>query len=343
MNPQRITIPAEDRTFILKEIDHILESGQMAYGKHVSAFEQAFAEFIGVKHAVATGSCTQALEIAVRSLFPHYSRIVMPANTYAATAQAIERSRNRPFMADVDPSNGMMTMESMVEELCPPEGVMMTHIGGNIAPDAENIRDYCRDEHIPLVEDAAHALGSARDGIKAGAIGDVACFSFYPTKVVTVGGEGGMLVTDLDAVDAFARAFRHHGRVKDTRSPQGFSHEMADAGNSCMSEISALIGLTQLQRLPQYIKARGQMAAVYRERFKLVEHGTNWYKCITLDAVPEGIPLQGKVYARPLMEEPAWWHHTRPGASEWSAKHSALPVYNDGTEEDARSILKLLP
>lgn len=336
---QRIRIPFDDMEFAVDRWKEMCESGAFAYGEWVAKFESAWAAVTGKRHCIATGSCTQALEILVRAHRLRGRRVAVPANTYVATAQAVLHAGAFVALTDVG-DDLMLDPAKLPKAPGAVDAVLAVHIGGNVSRGLPAIADYCAERNIPLLEDCAHAHGSTGEGFGSGG---GAAYSFYPTKLLTVGGEGGALVTDSDEVAQYARRFRHHGRTEPghDRMPE----VVMPGHNFCMDEFRALVGWTQIRRLEQYVAARRAAARVYRESFDLVESpGTNHYKILTFDPVRGADWLPSKVYATPLHREPMFGFPAGmfPGAERVCAEHRALPVYNDIGEEEVEAICRNL-
>ena len=338
-----------DRKKIHREIENLFNTGMFAYGHNVKLFEQKFAKFCGRKYGIAMGSCTQAIEVAFRAIFgDRRIKVALPANTYMASANAIINAGHTVQLVDVD-DDMMMSLDGLKNVIDGVGAVMLVHIGGNIAARSMEIRQLCDARGIPLIEDAAHAHGSThpiRSNIKAGMVGHVSAFSFYPTKIMTVGGEGGMLLCDEDFIKKFARAYRHHGRLnpKKGEDPQIYAH-VQSGSNYCMDEIRAIIGMAQLKRLPEFIKNRCHIAYIYHSKFQSTDNsGSNYYKFITMDKIKVKSPditLSGPVYRVPLHLHPYMFEGPGkyPKAEEVCFKHNCLPVYNDMTAEEARFVM----
>ena len=185
---------------ILKEIEITLLSGNLVQGKKVKEFEDKFAKMVGTKFAIATNSCTSALEITIKSLGLKNKKILVPTETFMATANSVILSGNTPVFTDINSSTLYMSYNTIIDRITPDvAAIIIVHMGGLITPEIEKIRNYCVKNKIYLIEDAAHAHGSKYNGkIKtesAGSIGDAGCFSFYPSKVLATG-EGGMITTN---------------------------------------------------------------------------------------------------------------------------------------------------
>src|ERR1041385_6140759 len=200
--------PPEDIERILGEYRAILSNGRfLSQGEHVERFEKAFAAAHHVKFGAATNSGTSALTTIVRALKVTGKRVLVPTNTFAATAFAIVEAGATPVFVDVG-RDLCMDPKDLRRKITGDVGAVVTvHIGGLIAPGTRDLVDICRARGIPLVEDAAPAQGSTLDGKHAGEFGVAAAFSFFSTKVLTTG-EGGLVATNDPAVDAHVRVLR---------------------------------------------------------------------------------------------------------------------------------------
>ena len=175
----------DDRKDILSKVDNILTTGYISQGKYVSEFEQKFAEKIGVVHAIATSSCTSALEISIRALGLKNKKILVTTNTFVASVNSIILSGNIPLIVDIDEETLCMSKESILDNLDDNVGaIMWVHMAGLISPQFFEIKSICDEKNIFIIEDAAHAHGASVDGVMAGNLGEVGCFSFYPSKVL---------------------------------------------------------------------------------------------------------------------------------------------------------------
>jgi dTDP-4-amino-4,6-dideoxygalactose transaminase len=208
----RIVFPTEDRQTVLDLIDESLRTGALTLGPHTERFEAAFAERHGVPHAVAVSSGTAALEVILRAIGVAGADVVVPTNTFFATAGAVLHAGGVPVLADVS-ADTMALSEATVEAALTAgtRVVVMVHIGGLLSPEVGPIAALCQRRGVILVEDAAHAHGASFNGQAAGTFGRAAAFSFYPTKVIT-SGEGGMIVTADEHIKNEALLYRDQGK-----------------------------------------------------------------------------------------------------------------------------------
>jgi perosamine synthetase len=266
-----------DRKEITSKIDEILESGHIAQGKYVAKFENKFADKIGSKYGIATNSCTSALEVSIRALGINNKTILVPTNTFVASVNSIILSGNKPLIVDIDKSTLCMSVDSILKNLTDDvEAIMWVHMAGLISSDIIEIKKMCKDRGIYLIEDAAHAHGAyyydeTHDEIlRAGNIGDVGCFSFYPSKVMATG-EGGMITTNSDDLHDKAKIMRYHGVTRAIGQLEGVDYGVDahyPSQNFRMTETSAIIGLSQLSHLDEFVEKRNWVASKYTEKLK---------------------------------------------------------------------------
>ncbi len=251
----------------LAAVAAVLETGMLTMGPLVEELERELARACETRHALAVSSGTAALHVAVLALdLDPGDEIVVPAYTFPATANVIGLSGLRPVLADVDPVT--MNLDPARVEVGPrTKAILPVHLFGRPAR-IEELPD------LPLVEDAAGALGARRRGRACGSLGRMACLSFHPRKIVTTG-EGGAVTTDDDRVAAAVRGLRNHGwrSLADADMP-------APGLNYRLSDILCAVGLPQLQRLDELLAARTRIASAYAERLAHLP--------VTLPAADEG-------------------------------------------------------
>jgi perosamine synthetase len=247
-----------------RAVAEVLASGFLVQGPRVEEFERLVAERVGVRHAVALTNCTAALATALRSLgVGPGDEVVVAPYSWPATANVVELCGARPIFVDVcaDTFNldaaSLSSMLSAHPDLERVKAVMPVHTFGNPAGITE-VTDVAGFFGVPVVEDAACALGSSIDGRAAGAFGAVGCFSFHPRKIITTG-EGGRLVTDDPDVAAFARTYRNHGQAG---SPSQF---VAAGDNLRLTELQGALGVVQMGKLDRLVASRAELAERYDE------------------------------------------------------------------------------
>src|SRR5712691_537467 len=196
----RVVFTEQDRAEVAAAITDILTSGVLTLGPYTKRFEHDFAAAHQAHRAVATSSGTSALEVVLRSVPVAGRDVIVPANTFYATAAAVISAGGRPVFADIDAETFALSPATVKAALTPDTAaVVLVHIGGLITPQAAELAELCRASGAALIEDAAHAHGATLGGRFAGSFGLAAAFSFYPTKVVTCG-EGGMILTASDGL-----------------------------------------------------------------------------------------------------------------------------------------------
>jgi len=269
-------------------VTEALRADLLTTGPRVEAFERAFAETVGARHAVACSSGTAALHLSMLALDLQPGDVVIaPAITFAATANCARYQGGEVIFADVDPDTGLMTPETLAAAIGRLGGrrlkaVLPVHLSGNVA-DLPGIRRLAEPYGAELVEDACHALGTTMaGGNQPERVGDgrhsaLACFSFHPVKTMTTG-EGGMVTTSDPALAQRLRLYRTHGISRD---PAGFQHhdlafDADGAVNPWIYEMQALgynyrlpdllcaLGLSQLAKLDRFIARRRSLAERYR-------------------------------------------------------------------------------
>lgn len=234
---------------------------KLSQGKYVEKFELNFAEYIEVKHAVAVSSGTAALHVALAAIgIKEGDEVVVPSFSFAATANCALYQGAKPVFADIDQSTYNIDPEKIKEKLTKKtKCIIPMHYAGQPA-DMDPINEIAEKHGIYVVEDAAEAHGALYKGRKAGSLGYVNCFSFYPNKNMTTG-EGGMITTNDDELTAKMRVIRSQGQ--DTRY-----HHVMLGYNYRMTDIQAALGLVQLKRLDWVIKEKAEKARYYNTKIK---------------------------------------------------------------------------
>jgi dTDP-4-amino-4,6-dideoxygalactose transaminase len=248
----------------------VLESGRVNYwtGEEGKAFEADFAKFTGAPHAIAVANGTVALELALHALgIGPGDEVITTSRTFIASASAVVMRGAVPVFADVDPDSQNLTAETVRRAITPrTRAIIAVHLAGWPC-DMDPIVELAREFGLKVIEDCAQAQGALYKGRMVGTLGDAAAFSFCQDKIMTTGGEGGMLVMSDPDVWEKAWAFKDHGKsykaVYHREHPPGFRwlHESFGT-NWRMTEMQAAIGRVLLRRLPQWIEARRRNAAL---------------------------------------------------------------------------------
>jgi len=312
--------PEEDRAFILKEFEKILEGkGFLSNDKFNREFEEAYKKLTGAKYALTVNNGTSAIELSLRTLGLEGKDILMPTNTSAATLFAIVNSGNTPVLCDIG-DDLSLDPDSVEDEITRNTGAVVTvHIGGFISPETYRLKEFCDGMEIYLIEDGAQSVGSSLNGLQQGNFGDMSTTSFFSTKVATTG-EGGMVSTDEEFLYNKADLIRNQAKVREKLKGVYQNYHESLGYNYRMTEVQALMGLTQLARLEEMISTRKKIANVYDQELsgwkffdEPVGSKPNWYKwigkCKNREEVykymkEEGIFMGGMVYEIPLHTMP---------------------------------------
>jgi dTDP-4-amino-4,6-dideoxygalactose transaminase len=260
----------------LQAVAETLRSGWLTLGPRTQAFEEAFAEQLGVRHAIAVSSCTAALHLAylAAGVGPG-DEVIVPAFTFAATAAAVLYCGGTPVFAEiVSRANPNIDPEDVERRITPrTKAVCAVHFGGYAAA-VDRLKEICDARGIALIEDVAHAPSASLHGRKLGAWGMSGAFSFFSNKVLSVG-EGGLLSTDNDDVAAFVRSRRSHAMTSGTWERHKGSTDTYDVVglgfNYRLDEPRAALLLSRLGRLEQEIERRRELTVRYRELLSAVE------------------------------------------------------------------------
>jgi dTDP-4-amino-4,6-dideoxygalactose transaminase len=255
----------EIRDELSAAIARVIDSAQFVLGPQVEALEAEFAEYCGATFAVGTNSGTSALHLALLAVgVQPGDEVITVSLTFWATVAAVLYAGAVPVLVDVDPATCTMDPAAFDRAITKKTKVVLpVHLYGRCA-DMDEIAAVARHHGIVIVEDAAQAVGSSYKGRPAGSLGDIACFSFYPTKNLGAIGEGGMVVTNTQTYAERVRILRDHG------STQKYSHE-ALGYNYRMEAIQAAALLVKLKRVPHWNAARQGLAAEYRRLTNGVE------------------------------------------------------------------------
>lgn len=255
----------------LAAVTETLSSGWLTQGPRVQAFERAFAEHLGIRHAVALSSGTAALHLAYRAAgIGPGDEVIMPSFTFVAAANAVLYCGAQPVFADIIGIENPSLDPADVERRITPRtrAVTPVHFAGYSAP-VDVLADLCRDRGIALIEDSAHAPSTQLDGRMLGTFGLSAAFSFYSNKVLAVG-EGGLLATDSAEVETRVRQLRSQALTTttwDRHHDHAASYDVVDIGFSYrMDEPRAALALSRLSRLEVDIARRRELTLLYRER-----------------------------------------------------------------------------
>lgn len=244
---------------ITEAVEAVLESTRYVKGPELEAFEDTFARKCGVNHAIGVSSGTAAILLALQSTgVGEDDDVFVPGHTFFASVSPVLELGANPVFVDIDPTTYTMDTDDLskaIEQADNPTTILPVHIYGQMA-NMDRISEIAEDHDLDIVEDACQAHFADRGGEKAGTVGDAGAFSFYPSKNMTVAGDGGMLVTDDDDIAEQARMFRNHGRNDD-------GEHVTLGLNYRMDEIHSTVGRKQLQHVEDWNRARNDAASTY--------------------------------------------------------------------------------
>ena len=258
-------IPMSSSDIIQKDIDAVvgvLKTPTLSNGPQIKAFEAAFANYVGIKHAIAVNSGTSGLHLTmISSEVGEEFEVISPSFSFISSANCILYERGKPVFAEIDIRTGNMDPQAVEAAVTPhTKAIIVVHAFGQPA-DLDPIMKIARKHHLYMIEDACESIGSTYKGRSTGLFGDAAVYAFYPNKQMTTG-EGGMIVTNRDDWSELFRSLRNQGR-------DVFNEWLDHARlgyNYRMDEMSAALGLAQLQRIEELIEKRAQVAHWYNER-----------------------------------------------------------------------------
>lgn len=317
--------------------------GSFILGPNVTAFEREFADYVGVKHAIAVANGTESLVLSLRALgIRSGDEVITAPYTFFASSEAIDTVGATPVFADISRDSFTLDPQSIAKKITTKtRAIVVVHIFGHPC-DMNAISEIAKQHKLAVIEDCAQSFGATSYGKRVGSIGDCGSFSFYPTKVLGCYGDGGMVTTNSDAVNEHIRRLRNHGAIKP------FIHVEIGC-NSRLDEIQAALLRLKLKRVAADIEGRRRVAAEYDRRFagtavvapKKPSNGEHVYNLYTVrvpkrDAVrqlltdaqiatslcyPQGLHLQ-EVY-RHLGYQPG----SLPVCEQTTTENLSLPVY----------------
>jgi dTDP-4-amino-4,6-dideoxygalactose transaminase len=319
-------------------------------GPQVAAFENEYAAFIGTGHCVGVANGTDAIEIALRGLgVGQGDEVILPANTFIATAEAVLAVGATPRFVDVESDTGLIDLRSAEARVTPhTKAVIPVHLYGRMV-DMGPVAAFAGKYSLLVIEDAAQAHGASRDGRRAGTIGDVGCFSFYPGKNLGAIGDAGAAVTEDSATADRIRLYRDHGR----RGRD--NHEIAGC-NSRMDPLQAAVLRVKLAHLERWTQARRKVAGSYRAGLAplldweggepqaevhhvfpiLVEDRDELQRALREHGIPTGVHYRQTVPATPAFAPSL----DECPVAEWRARRQlSLPIHPHLDDGDVRRIV----
>lgn len=353
----RVLFSHKEEQAVLK----VLRSGQLAQGETVAAFEEQFASYIGSKYAVAVASGTVALHIALLALgIGPGDEVITTPYSFIASTNAILYVGATPVFVDIGEDFNIDTHKIEAKITRRTKAILPVHLFGYPC-DMKAISHIAERHNLKIVEDACQAHGATYDGTKVGSFGDAGCFSFYATKNMTTG-EGGMIVTDNKKMSEYAKMARSHGsRVR-------YHHEFLGY-NARMTELSAALGMVQLQKLDQCNEKRMSHAAIYNKQLagipslitpKVTERASQVYHQYTVRILRRGNMTRtrlmnvlrrekigfGIYYPIPIHKQRSisdrGYTADAPVAERMSHEALSLPMYPELADTDVRMIADVI-
>ena len=314
-------------------------------GESVSNFEEEFAKYTGTKYAVSVNSGNSALQISLMSLgISDKSKVITPTNSFIASANCIRMVNAQPILSDIDSRDGCIDVSSVTEKA---DAIIPVHIYGNPC-DFDSVKSLAEEQKIPIIEDACQAHGAIFKGKKVGNLSDVGCFSFYPTKNMTVGGDGGMATTNNEEIALKIKSIRDNGRkTKNEFDKLGFTMRL--------NTVNAAIGRIQLKHLYEKNSRRREIVGIYKK--KLAEdcilpeniNGKSVYHQIVIkhekrDEIRKKLTENGIgsaiYYEKPIHMQEIYQEYglTLPNSEKFSKEIMSLPSYPSLTDEQVEII-----
>jgi dTDP-4-amino-4,6-dideoxygalactose transaminase len=362
----RLAVPTIEEDDIQAVVD-VLRSGFLVQGPNVKAFEQEYAAYVGTEHAIAVTNCTCALYLGLLALdVGAGDKVAVCTYSWPATANAIRMVGADPVFVEIEAQTFNMAPAALEAALAKDptiKAVMPVHTFGGSA-DIEKLCAIASAAKVPVIEDAACALGTEQNGKRAGSFGVMGCFSLHPRKAITTG-EGGMVTTNDAAVARRVRMLRNHGQDPDAARPDfvTFGHNLR------MTDFQGAMGLSQMRKLERIIAARLAVARTYdrllegtgiRQPLALAS-SRHVYQSYVVLLPPE---LRGKrdlvvqamkrrevettlgTYHMPLIRYYRSWGGFNPGdfpvTDDVAERALSLPIYEKLSDEDQRNVIRLL-
>jgi len=347
----------------INAVVEVLKSGMLAHGKEVEAFEREFADYLEAKYGIAVVNGTAALDIALKAIkIGPGDEVITTPFTFIASANSILFQGAKPVFADIDPKTYNLDPNEVLEKITDKtKAIVVVHLYGQPA-DMKAFKEIAEDYKLYLIEDCAQAHGAEFEGQKVGTFGDIAAFSFYPTKNMTTG-EGGMIITNDEELAKRAELIRNHGQAdKYLHVELGY--------NLRMTNIAAAIGRAQLKKLDGWNKQRIENAKLLSDGISKIDGLTPPYvdpraKHVFhqyVIRVEEEFPLNrdeviaklrekgigsavhypSPVHQQPFYQKLGYPKEICPNAIEASKKVLSLPVHPAVSEEDIDYIIKTL-
>lgn len=253
------------KTEIDEAIQNVINESAFIGGKYVEKFEKEFAEYQQAKYCLSVANGTDALEIVIEALdLPNGSEIIVPANSFIASAESVSRCGHKVVFCDCDEKNYTVSIESLKSKITSnTKAVIVVHLYGHPC-DMDEILTIAKEHNLKVIEDCAQAHGAEYKGKRVGVIGDAGTFSFYPGKNLGAYGDGGAIVTNNDELAKKCKMIANHGRI------EKYNHEF-EGRNSRLDGLQAAILSVKLKHLDMWTEARIKLADYYLENLKDVD------------------------------------------------------------------------
>ena len=319
-----------------------LKNESFVGGESVLKFEEEFAEYIGTKYAVSVSSGNSALQISLMALgISDNSKVVTPTNSFIASANCIRAINAYPVLSDIDLNDGGIDISSITQNV---DAIIPVHIYGNPC-NFDSVKTFAEEQNIPIIEDACQAHGATYNDKKVGSLSDVGCFSFYPTKNMTVGGDGGMTTTNNEDLAQTISSIRDNGRkTRNEFDKLGFTMRL--------NTVNAAIGRIQLKHLDEKNARRREIVSIYKKNLTedciLHENknGKSVYHQIVIrhekrdqireeltnNAIGSAIYYEKPIHLQPVYEK---YGYKLPNSEKFSKEILSLPSYPLLTDEQA--------
>ena len=353
----------EDNLKMRDYVTNILDRGFLTNDRFVNRFEKEYALWNRSPWAIAASSGTAAIEMALNAVGVAGKKVIVPTNTFIATAIAIINAGATPVVIDIGPDYMGISpgeLSKAIQKHDEIAAVCHVHIGGHISVHFQEVLEICRKNQIPLVEDACQSIGAEFNGRKAGNFGRFGCYSFFTTKNMTTG-EGGMVVYHEESDRQKLESIRQFGK-----SSEDSTLHIGPGSNYKMNEFSAALGVIELQRIDSRIARRREIAQRYQHHLRDSHYnvfkdkegliGSYYKQIITSDIVPRTqiekfllereVHLTGGVYHLPLHKQPKmspWIKKRVLKNADWFADHHFCPpCYPELTNEQIDVICEYL-
>lgn len=364
---KKVRVPLSKPDITPKEIDAVvgvLKTPYLSIGPQIVAFEQSIADYVGAKYAIGVNSGTSGLHLLVRSVgITEGDEVITTPFSFVASANCILFERAKPIFADIDPKTLNIDVDLVEDKITEStKAILPVHAFGYPA-EMKKIQAIAQKHDLAVIEDACEALGAVYEGKKVGTLSDAAVFAFYPNKQITTG-EGGIIVTDNEEIAKLCRSMRNQGRGEGSA---WLAHERLGY-NYRLDELSAALGVAQMDRLEEILAQREKVARRYNEKLQKVEGvktpgmGTNvcisWFvyviqlsEFINRDKVMNYLEEHGvgcRPYFSPIHLQPfyremfGYREGDYPVTEKVSRSTIALPFYNTLTEEEMDYVVQTL-